>query len=44
MGEGFINWGYIVVENHYMLDKKGLSFPMPRLVDYLGYMVCLSRA
>ena len=44
MGEGFINWGYIVVEKHSMLDMKGLSFSMPRLFDYLGYMTCLRHA
>jgi len=44
MGEGFINWGYIVGKKNSMLDMKGLSFPMTRVFDYLGYMACLSRA
>ena len=44
MGEGFINWGYIVGKKNSMLDMKGLSFSMPRVFDYLGYMACLSRA
>ena len=44
MGEGFINWGYIVVEKNSILDMKGLTFSMPRLFDYLRYIPCLSRA
>ena len=30
MGEGFINWGYIVGKKNSILDMKGLSFYMPR--------------
>jgi hypothetical protein len=44
MGEGFINWGYIVGKKNSMLDMKGLTFSMPRLFDYLRYVPCLSRA
>ena len=44
VGEGFINQGYIVVEKNSILDMKGLSFSMPSLFEYLGYMVCLNRA
>jgi len=44
MGEGFINWGYIVEKKNSMLDMKGLSFPMTRVFDYLRYIPCLSRA
>ena len=44
MGEGFINWGYIVGKKNSMLDMKGLTFSMPRLFDYLRYIPCLSRA
>ena len=36
LGEGLVNCGYIVVEKDSMLDVKGLSFSMPRLLDYLG--------
>ena len=39
MGEGFINWGYIVVEKNSMLDMKGLSSSMPRVFDYPGDIV-----
>ena len=35
-GEGFINWGYIVVEKDSILEMKRLSFSMPRLFDYQG--------
>ena len=44
MGEGFINWGYIVVEKNSILDMKGLSYSMPRLFDYLRDIPRLSRA
>jgi hypothetical protein len=44
MGEGFINWGYIVGKKNSMLHMKGLIFPMSRLFDYLRYVPCLSRA
>ena len=44
MGEGFINWGYIVGKKNSMLHMKGLTFSMPRLFDYLRYIPCLSRA
>ena len=36
MGEGFINWGYIVGKKNSMLDMKGLSFSILRLFDYPG--------
>ncbi len=44
MGEGFFNWGYIVVEKNPILDIKGLSYSMSHLFDYLRYVPCLSRA
>ncbi len=44
MGEGFINWGYIVGKKNSMLHMKGLTFSMSRLFDYLRYVPCLSRA
>jgi hypothetical protein len=44
MGEGFNNWRFILVGKNSILDMKGLSFSIPSLFDYLGYMVCLSRA
>ena len=44
MGEGFINWGYIVGKRNSMLHMKGLTFTMPRLLDYLRYIPRLSRA
>ena len=44
MGEGFINWGYIVGKRNSMLHMKGLTFTMPRLFDYLRYIPRLSRA
>ena len=44
MGEGFINWVYIVGKKNSMLHMKGLTFSMPRLFDYLRYIPCLSRA
>jgi len=36
MGEGFINWGYLIVEKNSILGMMGLSFSMPRLFDYQG--------
>ena len=44
MGEGFINWWYIVVEKNPILDMKGLSYSMSSLFDYLRYLPGLSRA
>jgi len=44
MGEGFFNWGYIVVDKNLILDMKGLSYSMSYLFDYLRYVPCLSRA
>jgi hypothetical protein len=44
MGEGFINWWYILVENDSILDMKGLSYSMSSLFDYLRYVPGLSRA
>ena len=44
MGEGFINWRYIVVEKNPILDMKGLSYSMSSLFDYLRYVPGLSRA
>ena len=38
MGEGFINWRYIVGKKNSILDMTGVSFPMPRLFDYPGDM------
>ena len=44
MGEGFINWGCIVVETNPILDMKGLSYSMSHLFDYLRDVPCLRRA
>jgi len=44
MGEGFINWWYILVEKDSILDMKGLSYSMSSLFDYLRYVPGLSRA
>ena len=44
MGEGLLNWGYIAGKRNSMLHMKGLTFTMPRLFDYLRYILRLSRA
>ena len=36
MGEGFINWGYIVGKKNSMLDMKGLTFLCPACLIIYG--------
>ena len=35
IGEGFINWWYIIVEKNPILDMKGLLYYMSSLFGYL---------